>query len=61
MVNKLELLIKLLMGAPFGLKLNEQLAAVLARFFLYHLYLWKSYIGTHSCLNFYKILYVFYC
>lgn len=42
----LQLLIEWLMGVPVGLKLNRPLSTVLGKFFLYHLYLWKTYIGT---------------
>nr|SVE73749.1 EOG090X0BA1 [Daphnia atkinsoni] len=40
----LQLLIEWLMGVPVGLKLNRPLSNVLGKFFLYHLYLWKTYI-----------------
>nr|SVE79681.1 EOG090X0BA1 [Daphnia magna] len=40
----LQLLIEWLMGVPVGLKLNRPLSTVLGKFFLYHLYLWKTYI-----------------
>ena len=35
------------MGVPVGLKLNRPLSTVLGKFFLYHLYLWKTYIGMN--------------
>ena len=43
----LQLLIEWLMGVPVGLKLNRPLSTVLGKFFLYHLYLWKTYIGNY--------------
>ena len=43
--DSLQLLIESLMGVPVGLKLNRPLSTVLGKFFLYHLYLWKTYIG----------------
>nr|SVE93810.1 EOG090X0BA1 [Scapholeberis mucronata] len=42
--DNLHVLIESLMGAPVGLKLNRPLSMVLGKFFLYHLYLWKTYI-----------------
>nr|SVE73128.1 EOG090X0BA1 [Ceriodaphnia reticulata] len=42
--DNLQLLIEWLMGVPVGLKLNRPLSTVLGKFFLYHLYLWKTYI-----------------
>nr|SVE94430.1 EOG090X0BA1 [Simocephalus serrulatus] len=42
--DDLQLLIENLMGFPVGLKLNRPLSTVLGKFFLYHLYLWKTYI-----------------
>ena len=41
-----ESLIEWLMGVPIGLKLNKPLSTVLGKFFIYHLYLWKTYVGT---------------
>lgn len=43
--EKLQVLVEWLNGVPAGLKLNRPLSTVLAKFFLYHLYLWKTYIG----------------
>lgn len=43
--DSLQILIEWLMGVPVGLKLNQPLSTVLGKFFLYHLYLWKTYIG----------------
>lgn len=37
-------LIRWLMGAPAGLKLNNQLSTFMGRFFLYHIYLWGIYV-----------------
>jgi hypothetical protein len=45
--DNLQLLIEWLMGVPVGLKLNRPLSTVLGKFFLYHLYLWKTYIGNY--------------
>nr|SVE76577.1 EOG090X0BA1 [Daphnia longispina] len=42
--DNLQVLIEWLMGVPVGLKLNRPLSTVLGKFFLYHLYLWKTYI-----------------
>lgn len=44
--DSLQLLIESLMGVPVGLKLNRPLSTVLGKFFLYHLYLWKTYIDV---------------
>lgn len=44
--HKLQFLIESLMGFPVGLKLNRPLSTVLGKFFLYHLYLWETYIGS---------------
>ncbi len=45
--DNLQVLIEWLMGAPVGLKLNRLLTTVLGKFFIYHLYLWKTYIGKY--------------
>nr|SVE92581.1 EOG090X0BA1 [Megafenestra aurita] len=42
--DNLQLLVENLMGVPVGLKLNRPLSTVLGKFFLYHLYLWITYI-----------------
>ncbi|XP_033108713.1 phosphatidylinositol N-acetylglucosaminyltransferase subunit Q-like isoform X2 [Anneissia japonica] len=44
--NSLEQLLRWLMGAPAGLKLNRELASFLGHFFLYHIYLWVGYLGA---------------
>ena len=38
-------LITWLMGVPAGLKLNSELANLLGQFFLYHIFLWKTYLS----------------
>ncbi|XP_062598614.1 phosphatidylinositol N-acetylglucosaminyltransferase subunit Q-like [Saccostrea cucullata] len=43
--ENLHSLVEWLMGAPAGLKLNKQLTEFLGHFFLYHIYLWKGYLG----------------
>ena len=40
----LEDLITWLMGAPAGLKLNQELSSFLGNFFLYHVYIWMGYL-----------------
>ncbi|KAH7942954.1 hypothetical protein HPB52_002729 [Rhipicephalus sanguineus] len=45
-VQHLQTLIQWLMGAPAGLKLNTALNNALGRFFLYHISLWKTYVGV---------------
>lgn len=45
-VQHLQTLIQWLMGAPAGLKLNAALNNALGRFFLYHISLWKTYVGV---------------
>lgn len=42
------------MGVPVGLKLNRPLSTVLGKFFLYHLYLWKTYIGLYDVLSYFN-------
>lgn len=37
-------LIQWLMGVPAGLKLNKTLTSFLGKFFLYHIYLWQTYL-----------------
>ena len=34
-----------MMGIPAGLKLNKELANLLGQFFLYHIFLWKTYLA----------------
>ncbi|RXM33762.1 Phosphatidylinositol N-acetylglucosaminyltransferase subunit Q [Acipenser ruthenus] len=46
--EELQELLKWLMGAPAGLKMNRALDQVLGRFFLYHIHLWISYIHLLS-------------
>ncbi|XP_070581207.1 phosphatidylinositol N-acetylglucosaminyltransferase subunit Q-like [Ptychodera flava] len=41
---ELQKLLNWLMGVPAGLKLNSQLDEFLGKFFLYHIYLWLSYL-----------------
>lgn len=41
-VQDLQSVVKWLMGAPAGLKLNAQLNSALGSFFLYHISLWRS-------------------
>ncbi|XP_054707533.1 phosphatidylinositol N-acetylglucosaminyltransferase subunit Q-like isoform X2 [Uloborus diversus] len=43
-VNNLQSLINWLMGFPAGLKLNAPLNNALGQFFLYHIFLWESYM-----------------
>uniref|UniRef100_T1IKJ2 Phosphatidylinositol N-acetylglucosaminyltransferase subunit Q n=1 Tax=Strigamia maritima TaxID=126957 RepID=T1IKJ2_STRMM len=43
-VDKIDALVRWLMGVPAGFKLNFPLSSTLGRFFLYHIYLWKTYI-----------------
>jgi len=43
-VLNLRKLIKWLMGAPAGLKLNSVLSMCLGRFFLYHIHLWVTFL-----------------
>lgn len=45
-VQHLQILIQWLMGVPAGLKLNTALNNALGRFFLYHISLWKTYVGV---------------
>jgi len=40
----LQSIIEWLMGNPAGLKLNKPLNTTMGNFFLYHIYLWKTYI-----------------
>ncbi|CAG2166817.1 unnamed protein product [Oppiella nova] len=44
LVNEVQSLLNLLMGMPAGLKLNRPLNTALGQFFLYHIYLWKTYM-----------------
>ncbi|MGH0120463.1 UNVERIFIED_CONTAM: hypothetical protein FKN15_066350 [Acipenser sinensis] len=46
--EELQELLKWLMGAPAGLKMNRALDQVLGRFFLYHIHLWINYIHLLS-------------
>ncbi|XP_076329942.1 phosphatidylinositol glycan anchor biosynthesis class Q [Tachypleus tridentatus] len=46
LVNTLQELIFWLMGVPAGLKLNKPLNDALGHFFMYHIYLWKTYISV---------------
>ena len=43
-IVSLRALIKWLMGAPAGLKLNSTLSSVLGKFFLYHIHLWVTFL-----------------
>lgn len=43
-VQGLQSVVKWLMGAPAGLKLNAQLNNALGSFFLYHISLWRTYV-----------------
>jgi len=43
-VSSLKFVIHWLMGSPAGLKLNHPLNSALGEFFLYHIYLWETYI-----------------
>jgi len=43
-IDWLQALIEWLMGNPAGLKLNRPLNETLGKFFLYHIYLWRTYI-----------------
>lgn len=45
-VQDLQSVVKWLMGAPAGLKLNAQLNNALGSFFLYHISLWRTYVGV---------------
>lgn len=45
-VNELQSLLHWLMGIPAGLKLNVPLNTALGHFFLYHIYLWKTYMAV---------------
>ena len=44
-VQFLSALLEQLKGAPVGLKLNKQFSECLSTFFLWHIYLWKSYLS----------------
>lgn len=44
-VNELKLLIDSLIEMPAGLKLNRSLNSALGEFFLYHIYLWRTYMS----------------
>ena len=44
LVNEVQSLLNTLMGMPAGLKLNRPLNTALGQFFLYHIYLWKTYM-----------------
>uniref|UniRef100_A0A914V3U0 Uncharacterized protein n=1 Tax=Plectus sambesii TaxID=2011161 RepID=A0A914V3U0_9BILA len=44
LISSLEKLIDWLMGNPAGLKLNKPLNHTLGHFFLYHIYLWRTYL-----------------
>ncbi|CAG0889697.1 unnamed protein product [Darwinula stevensoni] len=43
-VSYLQNVLNWIMGVPVGLKLNAPLNSALGNFFLYHIYLWKTYI-----------------
>ncbi|KAK0049232.1 phosphatidylinositol N-acetylglucosaminyltransferase subunit Q [Biomphalaria pfeifferi] len=43
--HNLTVLVKWLMGAPAGLKLNAQLTKFFGHFFIYHIYLWSGYLS----------------
>lgn len=45
-VANLRSLVRWLMGAPAGLKLNAQLSSALGHFFLYHITLWETYVSV---------------
>jgi len=45
-INKLQSLIHLLMETPVGLKLNQPLNSILGNFFLYHIYLLRTYMSV---------------
>ena len=44
-ITKIEILINEMIEMPIGLKLNRPLNTALGQFFLYHIYIWKSYIS----------------
>lgn len=44
LVNEVDTLLNKLMEMPVGLKLNRPLNTALGQFFLYHIYLWKTYM-----------------
>jgi len=53
-----------LMGNPAGLKLNQPLNTMMGNFFLYHIYLWETYLTfvtplISHCLSFVKFLALF--
>lgn len=45
MVRSVFKLLKILQSMPAGLKLNRPLNMALSQFFLYHIYLWESYMA----------------
>uniref|UniRef100_A0AAF5PH74 Phosphatidylinositol N-acetylglucosaminyltransferase subunit Q n=1 Tax=Wuchereria bancrofti TaxID=6293 RepID=A0AAF5PH74_WUCBA len=48
MITNLEKLIRWLTTYPAGLKLNAHLNAILSQFFVYHIYLWQTYLSVAS-------------
>lgn len=48
MIKSLEQLIHWLKTYPAGLKLNAHLNAILSQFFIYHIYLWQTYLSVAS-------------
>uniref|UniRef100_A0A1I7VVR7 Rhodanese domain-containing protein n=1 Tax=Loa loa TaxID=7209 RepID=A0A1I7VVR7_LOALO len=48
MITNLEELIHWLTTYPAGLKLNTHLNAILSQFFVYHIYLWQTYLSVAS-------------
>ncbi|VDN01212.1 unnamed protein product [Thelazia callipaeda] len=48
MITELEQLIHWITTYPAGLKLNAHLNAVLSQFFVYHIYLWQTYLSVAS-------------
>ncbi|CAG9541125.1 unnamed protein product [Cercopithifilaria johnstoni] len=48
MITNLEELIHWLTTYPAGLKLNAHLNAILSQFFVYHIYLWQTYLSVAS-------------
>uniref|UniRef100_A0A2K6W3Q7 Phosphatidylinositol N-acetylglucosaminyltransferase subunit Q n=1 Tax=Onchocerca volvulus TaxID=6282 RepID=A0A2K6W3Q7_ONCVO len=48
MITNLEELIHWLTTYPAGLKLNSHLNAILSQFFVYHIYLWQTYLSVAS-------------
>ncbi|KAK6110401.1 N-acetylglucosaminyl transferase component (Gpi1) family protein [Brugia pahangi] len=48
MITNLEKLIRWLTTYPAGLKLNAHLNTILSQFFVYHIYLWQTYLSVAS-------------